>query len=92
MSDDLRRDVQTGFKEVQEKFVEVHEEFVAVRTEMQGIRAEIKAEGETTRRHFDIVAEQSREHVKLLADGIVRNTERLDEHDTRLTALEKPRG
>lgn len=53
----------------------------------------MRAEGETTRRHFDIVADQFKQYVKVLAaDGTARNTERLDDHDKRLTALEQPRG
>ncbi|MDQ3068725.1 MAG: hypothetical protein M3R55_03225 [Acidobacteriota bacterium] len=54
-------------------------------------RAEIKAEGVETRRHFDVVAEQLRDYVKVLADGMARNTERLDQHDTRLGTLERAR-
>jgi hypothetical protein len=107
MTDDLRSEMKAGFKRVDDEFVAVRTEvqagfkrvddqFVAVRTEMQALRtelrAEMKAEGETTRRHFDIVAEQFRESVKVLADGTARNTERLDDHDKRLTALEQPRG
>ena len=103
MTDDLRREMKAGFKrvdgqfkKVDEQFKKVDDEFVAVRTEMQAIRAELKAEirseGETTRRHFDVVAEQFKEYVKVLADGTARNTERLDEHDQRLTALETSRG
>jgi BMFP domain-containing protein YqiC len=85
-----------GFKKVDDHFKNVDDQFVAVRTEMQAFRAELKAEirseGETTRRHFDVVAEQFKEYVKVLADGTARNTERLDDHDRRLTALETPPG
>ena len=88
--------IDEQFKKVDEQFKKVDDEFVAVRTEMQAIRAELKAEirseGETTRRHFDVVAEQFKEYVRVLADGTARNTERLDEHDQRLTALETPHG
>jgi hypothetical protein len=50
--------------------------------------AAMKAEGETTRRHFDVVAEQFRDFTKLLADGTARNTERLDDHEQRITIIE----
>jgi archaellum component FlaC len=67
------------FKKIDDQFKKVDDEFIAVRTEMQVIRAELQAEirseGETTRRHFDIVAEQFKEYVKVLADGTARNTE-----------------
>lgn len=96
MTDDLRREMKAGLKKVEGQFKKLGDEFVAVHTEMQTIRAELKAEirsdGETTRRHFDVVAEQFKEYVKVLADGTARNTERLNEHDQRLTALETSRG
>jgi BMFP domain-containing protein YqiC len=96
MTDDIRREMTAGFKKVDDHFKNVDDQFVAVRTEMQAFRAELKAEirseGETTRRHFDVVAEQFKEYVKVLADGTARNTERLDDHDRRLTALETPPG
>ena len=103
MTDDIRSEMKAGFKKVDaqfknvdDRFKKVDDEFVAVRTEMQAFRAELKAEirseGETTRRHFDVVAEQFKEYVKVLADGTARNTERLDDHDRRLTALETPPG
>ncbi len=76
--DELNRKTQAGFKAVQA-------EFAAVRAELC---AEIKAEGEVTRRHFDIVAEQFKDWTRLLADGTARNTERLDNHETRITTLE----
>jgi hypothetical protein len=99
----VRVEMQTGFKRVDDEFVAVRvetqtgfkrvdDEFVAVRTEVQALRTELRAEGETTRRHFDIVAEQFKEYVRVLADGTARHTERLDDHDKRLTALEQPRG
>ena len=100
--------VRAQFVAVRAQFVAVHAEFVAVRHEFVAVRNEmtagfkkvddqIKAEGETTRRHFDVVAEQFKEYVKVLADGTARNTERLDEHEKwldghekRLTVLEHP--
>ena len=42
------------------------------------LRTEIRAEGERTRRHFDIVGESLRDDIRLLAEGLVSVTERLD--------------
>lgn len=103
MTDDLRDDMNAGFKKIDNEFLAVRAEFVAVRAEMTAgfkkvdekftqVDDQIKAEGETTRRYFDIVAEQFKEHVKVLADGTGRNTERLDDHEKRLTVLEHPHG
>lgn len=58
--------------------------------EFTNVRAEIKAEGETTRRHFDVMVEQVKDVVKVVADGTVRNSERLDDHENRIKAIEGP--
>jgi hypothetical protein len=42
------------------------------------LRSEIAAEGDRTRRHFDVVAESLRDDIRLLADGLVGVTQRLD--------------
>jgi hypothetical protein len=59
--------------------------------ELAAVQARITAEGETTRRHFDIVAEQFKDQTKVLADGIGRNTERLDDHEKRISTIESRR-
>jgi hypothetical protein len=102
--------IDSQFKKIDNEFVAVRAEFVAVRAEMTAgfknvderfkqVDDQIKVEGETTRRYFDIVAEQFKEYVKVLADGTARNTERLDghekrldDHDKRLMVLEQPPG
>src|SRR5947209_7616416 len=46
------------------------ERFAAdIKTSKVEISAEIKAEGATTRRHFDVVAEGLRAEIKVIADG-----------------------
>jgi len=89
----VRAEMTAGFKKVDNEFVAVRNEFVAVRAEMTAgfkkVDDQIKAEGETTRRCFDIVAEQFKEYVKVLADGTARHTERLDDHEKRLDGHEK---
>jgi hypothetical protein len=92
MTDDIRSEMKAGFKKVDDQFKKVDDRFKKVDDQFADLQAEIRSEGETTRRHFDIVAEQFKEYVKVLADGTARNTERLDDHDRRLTALEAPRG
>ena len=103
MTDDIRSEMKAGFKNVDDRFKRVDDHFkriddhfVAFRTEMQAFRVELKAEirseGQKTRSHIDIFAAQFKDYVKVLADGTARNTERLDDHDRRLTALETPPG
>jgi hypothetical protein len=50
-------------------------ELAEVRTEL---RTEIRTEARETRRHFDVVAESLRDDIRLLADGLVGVTQRLD--------------
>ena len=83
--------VDARFDAVDARFDAVDTRFGAIDGQLGEVRAEIKAEGIETRRHFDVVAEQLRDYVKVLADGIARNTERLDQHDTRLDTLERAR-
>ena len=97
---ELRTEMQTEFKNVR---AEMRAEFKNVRAEMQvqfkNVRAEMrngfddlrtamKTEGETTRRHFDVAVEQFKDFTRVLADGIARNTERLDDHEKRITLIE----
>src|SRR5690348_9292239 len=85
----VRAEMQAEFRNVR---AEMQAEFKNVRSEMRDLRTELiaamKTEGEITRRHFDIVAEQFRDYTKVLADGIARTTERLDDHDKRITIIE----
>ena len=90
----LRSEMATEFKKVREEFAglrhEMTEEFTNVRADIAGLRTELKSEGETTRRHFDVMVGQMRDIVKVVADGTLRNTERLDDHEERIKAIERP--
>jgi hypothetical protein len=44
---------------------------------------DLKAEGEQTRRHFDVVAESLRGDIRLIAEGQVALTERMDASESR---------
>jgi archaellum component FlaC len=79
------------FTRVEEQFSRVDDRFTRVEDEFKSVRAEIKAEGEATRRHFDIVAEDMKDLIKIVAEATAQNTQRLNDHETRLTTLEKPR-
>ena len=82
--DDLRAEMRQGFKKIDERFSGVDGEF-------EGLRAEIKAEGEKTRRHFDVMVEKMQESVKLVAEATAHHAVRLDDHDKRIKRLESPR-
>jgi phage host-nuclease inhibitor protein Gam len=108
----LSGEVKEQFAEVRERFAEVRERFAGigqrfeqVDREFVAVRAEIAHEGEATRRHFDMVAEQMKADNALLAAGIAElsrkfeesRSERqtvthiLDDHELRLKTLERRR-
>ena len=84
-------EVDARFEQVDARFAQVDGRFEQVDARFDRLEQRMVIEHETTRRYMDIVAEQFREYVKMLADGIGLNTERLDRHETRITALEKLR-
>ena len=62
-----------------------------LRSDLEYLKVQIREEGETTRRHFDVVAEQMRDSVKLVAEGVGHHTTVLDDHEHRLREIEKQR-
>jgi len=80
----LRAEMKDGFKRVDDEFAAVHAEFTAV-------RAEIGQSADDTRRYFQMLAEQMRDSVAIVAEGTAHNTSRLDDHEGRLKAIEKLR-
>ena len=81
--------IDARFDSIDARFESIDARFQSVDAEFRSVRAEIKAEGEATRRHFDIVAEQLKDIVKVVAEGTARNTGRLDDHEIRLTRVER---
>jgi hypothetical protein len=49
----------------------------------------ITEEGETTRRHFNIMVEKVNESVKLVAEVTAHHSTLLDDHDSRLQKVER---
>ncbi len=88
----VRAEMAVGFKRVDEEFVAVRAEmaagFKAVRTEL---KAAMKTETETIRRHMDVLLEDMKDVVKVVAEATAHNTLRVNDHDKRLTKLEKRR-
>jgi len=50
---------------------------------------ELASSAAETRRHFDVVAESIRADVRLFADPIRGHTDQLNQHETRITRLER---
>lgn len=87
---------------VDERFAQVDRRFEQVDERFRLVLAEIASEGERTRRHFDLVAEQMRADFNLALDKVLAVDERLtafettnaSEHarfDRRLSTLETRR-
>jgi uncharacterized protein (DUF3084 family) len=101
----LRTEMKDGFKRVEDEFATVHaefgtvhaelttmrDEFAAVHAEFTAVRAEIGRSADDTRRSFQMLAEQMRDSVAIVAEGTAHNTSRLDDHERRLKAIEKLR-
>lgn len=82
--DELRDEMMNRFEKVDGRLDTVNSEFAKM-------RAEMKAEGEATRRHFDIVAEKMSDSVKIVAEATAHHAVRIDDHEKRLKRLERPR-
>ena len=69
-------------------------EFVAVRSDAvrlaDTLRELIVEEGRTTRRHFDVVAENLKDSIRIIAEGLGVHTGRVENHEHRLQRLEQP--
>jgi hypothetical protein len=90
-TDDLRTEMRKGFKKVDERFNRVDERFNGVYGEFEKLRAEMKAEGEKTRLHFDVMVEKMQESVRLVAEATAHHAVRLGHHEKRIKRLEGPR-
>ena len=101
----LKKEMDERFAQVNARFAQVDARFAQVDARFDELERRIAAEGETTRRHFDIVAEQFRAEMRLLHDKQAASDEKmssnhrehatfkraLDDHEVRIQVLERPR-
>jgi uncharacterized coiled-coil DUF342 family protein len=83
--------VHAEFGTVHAELTSVRDEFAAVHAEFTAVREEIGRSADDTRRYFQMLAEQMRDSVAIVAEGTAHNTSRLDDHERRLKAIEKLR-
>lgn len=76
---ELRAEMRAGFTAVDRRFEALE----------AGIEARITEEAETTRRYFDIMVEQVKDRVKIIAEGVSHHGTVLDDHEHRLKTLER---
>ena len=53
------------------------------------VEKRITEEGETTRRHFDVMVEKVNDSVRLVAEVTAHHSTVLDDHETRLQKIER---
>lgn len=101
--------IDQRFEQVDQRFAQVDDRFDKVDERLDALDARITSEGVATRRHFDVVVEDVKSDIRLLASAVAANTtalerhittslsERktvsaaLDDHEVRLTVLERHR-
>jgi hypothetical protein len=87
----LKRAMDSRFKQVDQRFKRVDQQFRHADMEFRRLGEEVRQQSEQTRRHFDVVAESMRDDLRLFAEAIRANSERLGDHDARLRRLERMR-
>jgi len=80
----LKRSMDSRFRRVDQRFKRIDQRFRRVDLEFRRLREEVRQQSEQTRRHFDVVAESLHDDLRLFAEAIRTNSERLDDHDVRL--------
>ena len=78
--------IDRRFDAVDKKFDAVDEKFSALRSDLE---ARIKEEGDTTRRHFDVMVERVEAAVRIVAEGHAHLASVVDDHEVRLQTIEK---
>ena len=81
----LRRDVRGLNGDVRELKGDVRE----LRSDMKSLREHVDESALETRRHFDVIAESLRGEIRLIAEVFDSHSQRLDDHENRITRLER---
>ena len=101
--EDLHRTMVDGFSRVDQRFARIEDQlaqndarwaqndarWVENDAQWAQIDARLREESETTRRHFDAVAERVEASVRIIAEGHAHLRTIGDNHEARLQALEK---
>ena len=77
------------FTRIDRRFTRIDQRFAKIDQEFRRQSEEMRRHFEETRRHFDLIAESLRDDLRIFADGIAGQSERLDKHDVRITRLER---
>jgi hypothetical protein len=75
----MREEMGSRFRAIDSRFDGVDSRFDSVDSRFDSVDRRIEAEHETTRRYFDVVAEDLRHDVQAVAEGVLSNTRAIDE-------------
>jgi len=73
-------EVNQRFAQVDERFAQVDQRLERVDERLDALDTRITTEGVDTRRHFDVVAEDLKSQIRLVASAVVANTALLERH------------
>lgn len=76
------------FVGVDKRFVSINERFVSIDERFEAVEARIREEGETTRRHFNVMVEKVEAAVRIVAEGHGHLQTIVDNHEARLQSIE----
>jgi len=86
---ELFEQVDQRFQQVDQRFEQVDQRFEQVQRQFAELSAQIATEAQNTRRHFDMAVEQMKAERNVVLDQSLAARERLDDHERRITRLER---
>jgi chromosome segregation ATPase len=93
--DDRFTTIDARFTKVDERFTKVDEQLTKIDqrfTQLEThLREEIRTAAAETRRHFDVVAEDLKSTIRVIAEGHEHHSTVIDDHEARLQRLEQGR-
>jgi phage-related tail protein len=81
--------IDQRFTRIDRRFTKIDQQFAKIDQEFRRQSEEMRRHFEETRRHFEVIAESLRDDLRIFAGGIAGQSERLDNHDVRITRLER---
>lgn len=75
-------EIDQRFEKADERFRTIDEQFADVRAQLEAMDRRITLEATATRRHFDVVAEDLKSDIRLLAGAVAAISTTLEHHIT----------
>ena len=81
--------IDERFSRIDAQFSRIDVQFSRIDERFETVEARIREEGETTRRHFNVMVEKIEAAVRIVAEGHDRLRTVVDNHEARLQSVEK---